>query len=197
MTPTLPPELIEPDVSTRVMAPLWDYLAESWGDQIADSVFERAGLPPAYVRDPSGWVSWEYALHLVDELNRQLFGLEELPDPGHPLWEIYRQAGRRSLTREAMGALWPVVRLLGSPAMVFRVLERESRKVNRVAIMRTVELGRGFARVESWSPDGRDNPGLCASRVGYFEGVPTVWGLSSRSTARRGSSPWWEGCSAP
>ena len=89
-----PPELIEPEVSNLTMAPLWRYVAENWGEELADRVFSSAGLPPSYVRDPRGWVSYAYGLRVQEALGRDLFGLAETPPPGPDLLARVQQQFR-------------------------------------------------------------------------------------------------------
>lgn len=179
MADTFDPVLTEPHVSNRVVKPMVRYFGEQFGEAFVQEIVEEAGLTVEYLQDTEGWTSVEFNNRLNAAVARKLYGLDALPAYDHPLWKHWRIVGRRTLEQDALGALWPFLRSMASPALFFREFERSAFKANRVSRPELLEQAPGVSRLRFSlvSPVVAESPAACWSRIGVFESVPTMFGL--------------------
>lgn len=162
------------------MRGLCGFLAGRHGPEFVRDVVREAGLDVADLDDPEGWISYTFADAFVHAVARRLYHLDALPPIDHPLWVLWRDAGRASLSPQAVGAAWHLVRALGAPGLFYRQVPRLVTLANRLTRLEVTPLGRGRVEIRAtpMEPTIPDAPWSCANRVGYFEAVPTVWGLA-------------------
>lgn len=168
-----------PDISVRVMEPLLGYLAEELGRDTVDASVCASGLLPADVVNHDAWVSAGFAERLVRELLRRSHGLDDLPPRDHPVWKLWRMAGRRTMERRAMGPAWHLLRAFASPAVGYRQIPSLIQRANRMTRAELVsqEPGCTVLRFRPNESSTRDLAAYCWNRVGTLEDLPTVWDL--------------------
>lgn len=173
------PVLLAPHVSNRVMRGLFAHLALRFGDTVVRDAVAEAGLPWESFDDPEGWTSTTFGDRFVRAMARRLYGRDGLPGISHPMWGAWREAGRASLSPEAMGAAWHLVRALGAPGLMYRQVPRLVALANRTTRLEVRPLGPGKVEVRATAVDEAlpDTPWSCATRAGYLEGIPGIWGL--------------------
>jgi class 3 adenylate cyclase len=173
------PTLTEPHLSNRFMTPFLDLLAERHGREWVREVCEEAGLPLAHLEDPARWVSLAFTERFTALLVRRLAGEGASPGWDDPIWQLWREAGARSIDRRYLGPLFYAVRALGSPSLVYRQIPELSARANLTTRMTLVEAGPGrvVLRVAPADASFRDAPSFCWNRIGVFERAPCIWGL--------------------
>ncbi|MCK6501920.1 adenylate/guanylate cyclase domain-containing protein [Myxococcota bacterium] len=186
----LDPDLVAPDLSTRLVRALLAQVEEDAGAAAARALVDAGGLPRAWLDDPENRVAALYVDRLARALLRQQHGLDEPPPHDHPAWQTWRRVGRRALTRDAMGAGHSVVRAIGSPGAFYARLPDLARRVNRLLELSHEVVGPGHVRIHArpseLAPEGWRLPGhTCWNLFGILEAVPTVWGLPRAQVERR------------
>lgn len=156
-----------------------EYFEEQEGAEFVSAVVSAAGLPMGYVRTPEKWVSREYVDRFVLEVVRRLGVREDEPDHLHPIWQHWREVGRRALRPHLIGPIHAVLRALGAPGPFYRQVPKLISKANHVLHARLVESAPGLAVIEitPLDDDAPDTPWACWNRVGLFEGAPEIWNL--------------------
>ncbi|MFH1463858.1 MAG: adenylate/guanylate cyclase domain-containing protein [Pseudomonadota bacterium] len=180
------PTLTEPHLSNRFLAPFFDLLEERHGADFARQVSEDAGLPLEHLRDPGRWVSLTFMERLTALLVERITGRAEAPGLDDPLWQLWRDAGQRSMDRRYLGPLYYAIRALGTPQLVYKQMADLSGRANQVTRMSLVSrrARRAVIRVEMTGEEFKDSAAFCWNRVGAFESIPCVWGLP-RATVRQ------------
>lgn len=178
----LDPELVAPDVSTRLVRAFLAHVAEEHGEAAAQALVEGSGLPRAWLDDPENRVSTSYIDGLTRTWARQRHGLPDLPPHDHEVYQAWRLIGRRVLTRQALGAGLSVVRAVGSPAAFYARMPDLAARVNRRLALSTESPGAGLVRIRCATapsaPPGYQVPAYsCWNLLGVLESVPTLWGL--------------------
>lgn len=175
----LDPTLTAPEVSNRVYRGFLVYFGETEGADFVREVVEEAGLPLSWFDDPQRWVSIAYSERFTAGVVRRLYGLDTLPPVGHPVWQRWRAAGARAFQRDLVGPIWPMLRALGSPGLLFRNMPGLIARANRVTRVELVRHGPGEVVIRcAPHPDmPPDSPGYCWNRLGHFEAAPQIWGL--------------------
>ena len=173
--------LRRPEVSARVVLPLIHLLRDKHGDGPVDDVILAAGLDPIVLKDTEAWVSMVFITRLRDEIFQQLYNLHETPPRDHLVWQLYREAGIVGFDRKLLGGIWPVLRAFGSPGLLYRQVPREVRLSNTVLEARLIEDTPGRVVLSMRPIDAGYEEGLesCWNRIGVFEGIPRIWGLST------------------
>lgn len=180
-----PEEVQAPDISVRVLAPLLAYLASQVDRETVDGAVRDAGLEPSQVVDPDAWVSGAFAEAFIRAFVRRTHGLDTSPPRSHPVWQLWRMAGRQTVERRAMGPAWHVVRAFASPAIAFRqfpVLIQRANRMTRAELV-SQEPGRTVLRFSPLRPDQPDHVAYCWNRIGTLEDMPTVWDLPRADVA--------------
>lgn len=171
-------ELTTPHLATRAVYPLWLLLEDRYGSDTTEEIFSTAGVPRSYLQRSDQWVSRTFIRRLTLAVGKRLFGLEALPGRDHPMWQLWRDAGRRGLSPEGLGAgAWYFLRAFGAPAPLYRHMPSILRNSNRMTQTEVLEQGPGYVTLACSSVEEREWPAFCASRLGYFESMPTVWNL--------------------
>ena len=171
-------DLIAPEYSNRLLQGLLIHLEEEVGLDGLEEVVADTGLPLAHLRDTEGWVSRAYLERLIASAALRLHGLTEPPSHNHVFWQHWRRSGHELVEPGVVGALFPVVRALGSPANLYRALPSLAARGNRLI---TVEVdaarsGRALVTVtpttaKTWSSAN------CWDMFGMLEAGPRIWGL--------------------
>lgn len=174
-------DLRGPEMSARLVGAIVRQLEQEHGAPLLAVACAEAGLSRDYLNDPHNWVSNLFHRRLVGVLGRQLFGIERPPPHDHPFWQAWRRAGQQGYTPDQLGPYWPLLRTLGTPRAVLRVLPRQVTRFNRTLQGRVVAEGPGWTVVEVGlaqnSPEWTQVAGNCWARIGILEGLPTLWGL--------------------
>lgn len=169
------PALLEPHVSNRVVWPLLPLLAEEHGAETVDRWVRDAGLDPRWLEDRERWVSYHW-LHAFEACYlSEVFGLSDHPPADHPAWRPWRVLGRRSLTRDTAGLIFPIISSLGTVEQFYRRIPALTRHANKLTTTRLIELSPGLAVIEA-EPHYPETPAGCQLRQGLFEQAPSVWG---------------------
>jgi class 3 adenylate cyclase len=176
-TAPIDPRLTEPHLSNRIVWPFIEILVERFGREATERMVAEAGLPLSYLEDRESWQSIEFLLKLQSAVAREAFGLEALPGAGHPMYQLWREAGHRSFERRHMGPVHFFARALGSAGMVYASFSDLARRGNTVSTWKVTRVGTGHCVVRVEAPAGTDTVGACWNRVGVLEGIPTLWGL--------------------
>jgi class 3 adenylate cyclase len=173
------PRLTAPHVSCRMLTGFLEYFEELEGAEFVSAVVSAAGLPMGYVRTPERWVSREYVDQFVLEVVQRMGVREGDPDHFHPIWQHWREVGRRALRPHLIGPIHAVLRALGAPGPFYRQVPKLISKANHVLHARLVECVPGMAEIEITPLDSEapDTPWACWNRLGLFEGAPEIWGL--------------------
>ncbi len=175
---TYDPALTKAHLSNRFALSLVTYFSELFGEDIAATIVEDAGLSLDYLRASDRWISVEFDRRFCDAAARHLYGLATSPGYEHPLWQHWRDAAGSMFRRQGMGALWLLLWAMQSPAGFFAEIERMYTKGNRITRMQLAGQGPGFASVYAIMTDEvADRPGACWNRRGFFEAIPTIWQL--------------------
>jgi class 3 adenylate cyclase len=171
-------DLIAPEYSNRLLQGLLIHFEEEIGIEALTDVVVDAGLPLAHLRDTEGWVSREYLQRFVASAALRLHGLAEPPPHGHAFWQHWRQGGRALVQPGVVGALYPVVRALGSPGNLYRALPALASRGNAlIALQVEAKSGRAVVTVTPTSTPAWSSPN-CWDMVGMLEAGPRIWGLS-------------------
>ncbi len=169
------PALLEPHVSNRVVWPLIPLLAEEHGLETVEYWVVRAGMDPRWFEDKERWVSYHF-LHAFEKLYlSEAHGLVESPPIDHPAWRPWRVLGRRAMTRDTAGMIFPIVSSLGTVEQFYRRVPALTRHANKLTTTEIVELSPGLAIIEA-EPHYPETPAGCQLRQGLFEQAPAVWG---------------------
>ena len=113
------PTLTAPHVSNRILGGFLLSLEDELGEAAVQAILAEAGLPRSYFQQIDGWVSHAFTVALAEAVAHHVHGLGELPPHDHALWQLWRQAGRDAMSPERFGALFLLVRALGSPRQVY------------------------------------------------------------------------------
>lgn len=174
------PDLTEPQVSCRLVLPFLLYMDREHGEALTDQVLAHAGLPRATLLNHDGWVSGVWLHRFAHAWGLAAFGLTEPPPIDHEAWQLWRAVGRESITREALGAFFSIIRAAGAPGIVYRRLPELAGQGNRVTRVRIVDHreGRIQIRLEPIDPE-RFKPGadMMWNVMGLLEATPRVWDL--------------------
>ncbi len=173
----LDPELTEPDMSCRVVAAFVPQLADEFGPDVQRAVLADAGLPVPYLLDPSNWVSVVWVQRFVESLARHGFDRRRPDDYDDELWQFWRRNGQRAAAPENFGALFSVVRSLGSPVQALQALPRLTRTGNRHLRLDVQAEGQHVHLVAHYEHPGLELSALCWNIRGLLERVPCLWGL--------------------
>lgn len=112
-----------PEISLRVLLPLLIvFERRSSADEvnaIVKAAAKAVGLPDGTVsyyalREGSVddvWVSMRFLDALRDEGFKRLYGMEKPPPRGHPLWQMWREAGRVTIEKKVLGSIvYPILK---------------------------------------------------------------------------------------
>jgi class 3 adenylate cyclase len=174
------PELLRPEVSNRVIGSFLGWFTAAQGEAFVGEVIDAVGVPRAHLADPEGWISYRATLMLAEGVARRLGLPAEGAGREHPVFQHWRQMGRRFFRPEDLGVFYGIVRAVGSPGLFYRAMPGRSATVNRCIQLRLLEEGPGFVSIEASSLDGSrwpDTPWACWNRVGILEAAPEIWGL--------------------
>lgn len=168
-----------PHFSTKGVGAFIRFLDEREGATIVDGALDDAGLPRQYVMAEDRWVSREWQVRFQRALAGRLYQLAELPDHDHPFWQLYREGGQSSLSREAVGPIYDVVRTLGSPNLAYRQLPSLMSLYNRTVKLSFEKVAGSTHRltltpVEAGQAIG---PALYWNLLGTLERLPVIWDL--------------------
>lgn len=129
-----------------------------------------AGLPVSldYMGDRRNWVSFSLLECVLSRLT------DASGDPGFP-----RMAGRMTVSEEALGFTYSVMRGVGSPRLLYRYLFGNAHLYNRVGRMELVKLSDTQAEVVyvPLRAEWNDSALILEHRLGQFESMPAVFGL--------------------
>ncbi len=184
----IPPrsELTRAEISNRMMAPQLTVVEQRYGRDFLRETLEQAGLDITYLEDRDSFVSMRFAeRRQLAILSRADPGCER-PDYDHPPGQLLRAAGHQALGREALGAVWPILRALGTPYQAYKRLPALSNRANKVLVVELLELSRSRAVLRFvLAPGFEELPTGCWSRIGSLEAIPTIWGLPKARITHR------------
>ncbi len=169
------PALIEPHVSNRVFWPIIPLLSEDHGRGTVEKWVSDAGLDPRWFDDKERWVSYHFLHRFEACYLHDARGLDTQPPVDHPAWRPWRILGRRSLTRESAGLIFPIITSLGTVEQFYRRVPALTRHANKLTTTRVLELSQGLAVLEA-DAHYPESPAGCQLRQGLFEQAPAVWG---------------------
>ncbi len=168
--------LREPQISCRTVASTLRFLEETEGSELAEQVIQLGGLPRSYLENHANWVSSGYVASWTRNVCRELTGLQELPEPSHPHWQHYREAGRQSMQVRYLGPIFWVIRALGSASVLYAQLPRQVERANRTISMAFSELGPGRVSIEvKQKLPNAFGTAHCWNTRGILETIPTIW----------------------
>jgi len=168
-----------PHFSTKGLRAFIQFLDQKEGKDVIDGALADAGLPRSYVTADDLWVSQEWQRRFQEALAGRAYNLAELPGHEHPFWQLWREGGQRANSREALGALYDVVRTLGSPGLAYRRLPEMMKLYNRVTDVTFESLGPHALRLV-FTPMAEDDaigPDLYWNVLGTMERLPAIWDL--------------------
>nr|WP_297424459.1 EAL domain-containing protein [uncultured Actinotalea sp.] len=148
---------------------LLGHVEEQGGRAAVEEVLRRAGttLTAKQLRDPSSWIGYDLRIRLFRAAT------EVLDDP-----TTMRQVGAAAVHHGAHHALVLVLRGLGSPRAVFRVLHRAVAKFTTTSTMQVLGTTRTSAELDYRLHEGFEHSRLdCEYAQGLFEAIPTMFGL--------------------
>ncbi len=168
-----------PHFSTKGIGAFIRFLDNREGASVIDGALEDAGLPRDYVMAEDLWVSSEWQLRFQRALAGRLYQLAELPEHDHPFWQLWREGGQSSLSREAVGPLFDVVRTLGSPGLAYRQMPTLMSLYNRTAQLSTESISSSTHRITLSHVDATQSidAALYWNLLGTLERLPMIWGL--------------------
>ena len=107
-----------------------------------------------------------------------MVGLRELPaEASHPLWQEYRRGAAETFTRENLGVVLYVVRVMGSPGEFFDRLPWLFARGNRLTRVELLHRSRGLAVLRCvpdesfYSPIGMVHGGLLCTLLDTVAGL--------------------------
>lgn len=173
------PVLLEPHVSTRLLRGLIKHFEEQGLSETIDAIFGDCGLPREMIEAQDGWVSVVWIGRFLHAAAKRLYDLDELPPFEHPLWQHWRTAGQRSVSRSRLGALHDMARALGSPRLVYKNLPTMGELANRTIVLEIDRKGPGQITARMRMKEARFPlwPPLAWNTIGLLEAVPGIWGL--------------------
>lgn len=157
------------ELSCRYLTPLLD-IADSQG--LGDQLKQLAAtwqVTIADLRDESNWVSLRFCEALVDWLAERI-GAEALAD----------RVTRAVYSPRALGAMYPVLRAIGSPRVGYGALPSLVRRLNKVSAVTVSGVRRGSADIEYRPADEghkERSPLICRLRKAQIAAGPTLWRL--------------------
>ncbi len=169
-------DLTEPQISCRTVASTLRFLEESEGRELAERVVRLGGIPRTYLENHGNWVSSDYVKAWTRHVCVELTGLKELPEPSHPHWQHYREAGRQSMQPQYLGPIFWVLRALGSASVLYAQLPKQVERANRTISMEVTRRAPGQMTIEV----RQKHPGAfgcahCWNTRGILETIPTIW----------------------
>ncbi len=159
---------VQKEVSCRVTNSVFKYL-ESKGYN-CDSITD--GLPYPYSReylsDPLNWVTYE----IRETICRRA---AELTNDDAVMFKV----GLSIPIFNTLGGVESVARKLTGPKMVYRLLPKYARLLDRVFTFKTTITGKNTATIEMRTEEPEYNPSKdsCYFAQGILAAVPTLWGL--------------------
>jgi len=165
-----------PHFSTKGVGPFIRYLDQREGSDVVDGALADAGLPREHVMAEDLWVSLEWQSRFQRALAGRLFKLAELPAHDHPFWRLWREGAHATVSREALGALYYVVRALGSPGLSYRRFPALMAAYNRITDLSIETIGPRHLRLvfTPLEADGTIGSDLYWNILGLMERVPAI-----------------------
>lgn len=147
------------------------FCERNYPDVDVDALLARIGtLDRSYLLEDSNYLSLDYACRLVDAF------VEATGDPGFP-----RKAGMTTVTPEALGFPYYVLRAISTPRLAFQKAVEIARKLNRVGTFDLDALDDWHAVLRYTSSRPEPNRHCCETRMGQFGALPTIWGRPGAS----------------
>lgn len=160
------PSDIKKEISCRITRTLLMYVREKNGGTLGDFL-TGLELDETYLSDPNNWVSH----HFLQVLYKRMIGL--LGDD-NTVYNMTLSAGRF----QSLGLLDPMVRLLGSPKMIFSQAPKYNKllKLNGTVFIR--EIGDSWVLLEDRYHDSTQKTRFdCDYTRGVLSGIPTLFGM--------------------
>ncbi len=105
-------------------------------------------------------------------------GSPTIPPYEHPLWQHWRECGWANVRPHSMGPLWPMLFALGNPLQVYEASAKMTTRGSRTMTAKLIRSTSDECTVRfTLEPGFQDWSAACWSRIGFLEGVPTIWGL--------------------
>ncbi|GGC10918.1 putative bifunctional diguanylate cyclase/phosphodiesterase [Cellulomonas carbonis] len=148
---------------------LLGHVRERGGDAAVAEMLRRADVPltAAQLTDTATWISYATRIRLFAAAT------EVLGDP-----TTMRQVGRSAAVHGAHHALIVLLRGMGTPRAVYRVLHKAVPKFTTTSTMRVLTTTARSAQLDYRLHDGYEHSRLdCEYAQGLFEAVPTLFGL--------------------
>lgn len=179
-----------PELAYRVLEPLLHVLKQHHGADKVNRIVIAAARSVG-ITDPSSllrssvdelWVSIRFHNELRRLIFTELYHMEKLPSRDHPLWRLWHQAGLVAFQKEGLGSLvFPVVKALGSPGILYRNLPREMKRCNTVLKVEMIDAscpGLVEFSIRPHHPKSyKEGHEFCCNRIGCFEAIPSIWGF--------------------
>ena len=136
--------------------PMLDLAVQRVGRQRTQAVLRRLGTTEATLRDPTAWVSLGLTEQLCDAL------IEETEDP-----HFVEEACGLVTSGRYLWLLRPMLRLFGSPTLVYEQMAAAIPRFNRAGTLEIVD--RGASRVGlTYASSLETNVQLCRGRIRQF-----------------------------
>ncbi len=172
-------DLRAPHVSCRLVVPVLVHFEEQYGRAFVDGMLAECGLPRDYVEDPEKWVSIGWVERSMVELVRRTGYGGIFPPYDNEVWQHWYAIGKRTMTRESLGATWVALQALGSPGVLYQQLPAITSRGNRTLSIQYRSLADCLVEIEVATIDGGPGwyPGSCWNIRGILEAIPPIWGL--------------------
>jgi len=154
------------ELSSRFMVPILDLLEERVAGPEIAGFLASWRITTKELRDQSTWVSLAFVESFCGWVSDRV-GIDAMTDR---LTEA---------TPRAMGFIYPFLRAMGSPAMLYRRLPQFTPLVNKISVVRVCAVGRNHAELDyrPVSPQYRESTALvCRLRRAQIAAAPTIWG---------------------
>ena len=161
-------EALAHELNCRYLQPLLD-LGEAQASQELKTFIQGWAVTLPQLRDETNWVSLRFCEALTDWLGAKV-GRQKLIDA---VIEAF-------LSPKSLGFMYPLLRALGSPQAAYARIDALVGGLNKVSVVKVLEVTRGRAQVEyrPTSPEYRERSKLiCELRQAQLAAGPRLWAL--------------------
>gem|GEM_PF-2334686 len=156
------------ELNCRVVGSLLSYFKEKYGGNELENFILNTGMQLEYLEDEDNWISYDYMVHLLEEL------VKYTNDPRAPF-----KAG----TNASQKGLWKILRTIyvsfGTIGSAYKLIVSTAPKFNKIGRYDIIELGKNRIKIEArFIKEGyKQNRNNCLNMQGHLCSVPTLWGL--------------------